>query len=108
MFEDSFSDPISPSVPQTPLNQYYGYQFQPQQQFTTAASTATTTTTTAAPTIQQADPPAVVNCAGRPDGIYLEREGDCTGTFWKCANGQAFMYNCSAGLLYNVQNGRKH
>lgn len=97
---DSFNDPVAP---QAPLNQYHSqqYQYQPLQR-------QQQPTTTVLPIVQQADPSQTTffDCTGKTDGIYLEQETACTSTFWKCANNQAFSYNCTTGLFYNVQNNQ--
>jgi hypothetical protein len=92
--QDTFSNPNLPSAPQSP--QPYNNQQRQNSQPTQSN-----------PSIQD-DPlqtPSTSNCAEKPDGVYVEP--GCKSEFWKCANGQAFTYNCSAGLVYNAQNGHK-
>ncbi|KAL3110109.1 hypothetical protein niasHT_015712 [Heterodera trifolii] len=46
------------------------------------------------------------NCSGKKDGIYLEKDGTCSATFWGCSQGKAFPYGCPRGLFFNTENGK--
>uniref|UniRef100_A0A183BN33 Chitin-binding type-2 domain-containing protein n=1 Tax=Globodera pallida TaxID=36090 RepID=A0A183BN33_GLOPA len=54
------------------------------------------------------NPPRVrpFDCNGKKDGIYLERDGACSNSFWGCSTGKPFAYGCPKGLFYNVINGK--
>jgi hypothetical protein len=46
------------------------------------------------------------SCAGKHNGVYPAQTGACSDSFWKCSNGYAHKYNCTAGLFYNIDNNQ--
>uniref|UniRef100_A0A914HYU7 Chitin-binding type-2 domain-containing protein n=1 Tax=Globodera rostochiensis TaxID=31243 RepID=A0A914HYU7_GLORO len=91
-FEDGFSSPqLSDTAPQTPHG--YAGNGRPFAEFLLPIN---------------GNPPRVrpFDCNGKKDGIYLERDGACSNSFWGCSTGKPFPYGCPKGLFYNVINGK--